>query len=268
MAGVFFQRLEQHRVYLWRNLSWVQATGRGRLHIEVLVASVPPKRHPPGEQPEGNHPHCVLVGGRLHIPQNLLRGHVLRRTGRVPLHGHGGGCVLTGNAEVAQHSVVYAAQKNVARLHIAVDNVIFVGIVQRAAHLQQNRHPLPECQLPLLLREVTAQAAQRNVLQREVGPPLIVTSAVFNNDVRVVEIPQNLPLLHEALNNVVALNEGCLQNLKRNVDHALAVVCPVNNGHAARPDPFFNGKVVNRLADEWIAWGVHEPASQGDVCNG
>ncbi len=117
-------------------------TGRFSLFIHMLLHQRERVRggegQLPGEQRIGHHCRRVLVrGGVCVLTAPLFRGHIRRRTERGPGAGQlAGRFGQLGDTEIHDERIAMRIKHHVARLNIAVNNPLAVGIVQCPGNLR------------------------------------------------------------------------------------------------------------------------------------
>jgi len=120
-----------------------ELVGRGRVERDLAAEALV------GYDAEG-----VLVGGAGDLgPAALLGRHVIRRPEEVS-RGAGRGLLdLLGDAEVCDGHPPARVQHDVARLDVAVDDAVLVGVPERVGDLVEDGDGLLELESPALLEE-------------------------------------------------------------------------------------------------------------------
>src|SRR5580765_475738 len=138
---------------------------------------------------------------------------------------------MTGEAEVADVRVV-AADEDVARLDVAVDEALLVGSVERGGDLLDDIDRPLGVEPPFLLED-PPQVGAVDELHREIEPAAVLARAQRPDDVRVVEPRSDLRLTQEALPEALVLAGEQLQR-----DDASALIArTVDRGHRTMADP-------------------------------
>jgi hypothetical protein len=174
-----------------------QALERAR-HRQVGGAPRPHR----GEQLEEHDTQRVDVGGRRHRVAGELLGGGVVGSERRPRRGVGGAAVgrveQLGDAEVEQLHPAVAADQDVARLQVAMDDEVPVRVGDGVADLAEKPQPL--------LEVVAARSAVRDegrafdVFEHRVGPAVRRHAAVEDpRDPRVLETGEDLALGVETL---------------------------------------------------------------------
>ena len=222
-----------------------------------------PRQHLVEHQAEG--PDVGGAGGRQGEP--LLGGHVGRRAlealplglqriqlARHPRQGacgrggagHGGSADHLGQAEVEDADAPLAADQDVGRLEVPVQQVVAVGLLQRVEHGQADARCLPGPQGPVL--NATAQGLPLEILQGHTGLAVLVAHGVDGHDVRMVEAGRGAGLEEEALHDGARAGVLAVDDLERHLAPELGVPGQVHLTHAASPDEAHDPEVVHPVA--------------------
>jgi hypothetical protein len=141
------------------------------------------ERRPAAQRLVQHDAERVHVGRRPHRPAlHLLGRQVLRGAEHRPLSG----VVLArlGDAEVGDHHAAVAAQQDVRRLDVAVDDARMVGRGQRVCGLSDDRHGLRRFERALLVEPLT-QRRPAHELHHDGLDAVVAARVVDRHDRRV-----------------------------------------------------------------------------------
>ena len=139
-----------------------------------------------------------------------------------------------GDAEVQQLGRAVRLHKDVGRLHVAMDDVVAMGIAERRADLLQNAQPVGHGEL----RAGADQLVQRlalHALHHNVGGSVVVAQVVNGDDIGVVEPARSAAFLVEAGQHVGVAHEALGQGLDGHLAADLLVDAAIDDAHAAAP---------------------------------
>ena len=194
----------------------------------------------------------VAPGIDVGLAHRLFRAHVVRgpqtdagtrQAGVLPHVGR------EGDAEVGDDRVV-VLEEDVARLHVAMDDPLFVGVLQRVGDARGHAHDLVDLQPPPGVEPLPKRFA-RHEGGDEVDLPVRLPRVVQREDVRMLEVRRRPDLAQEP-RRPDRVGELGSQNLDRHLATMALVGRKIDRRHAARPD----------LADDRI------PPAQGVVEGG
>ncbi len=188
----------------------------------------------PDEQLVEHAPQAVLVAATVHVAaQRLLRAHVVGCPHRHPRLGQllARGCLdCLGNPEVG-HEGMTALKQDVLRLDVAVDDLAFVGVLQRLSRLADDAERVLDGKLVFPDEPVANRLALdegHHIVEEAVGHPGVVQA----EDVGVLELGSDADFAEETVGT-----DGGRQLRLEHLDghHALVlrVAGQVDEGHPA-----------------------------------
>ena len=204
------------------------------------------ERRRAGEQREQGRPQSVDVdrGPDVPIAPGLLGRHVLGRAHR--LAGHAGGLgrlQRLAQAQVDQVRPVLPVHHDIRGLDVAVHDAAVVGVLHGPGdRLEVGRGPT-RVERPALA-DHPAQAPPVDQPHREEERALDVADLVDRHDVIVLELRQRTRLVAESRVGLAVAGDGRvappvgLDQLERDEPACVALERPVDDPHAARPQPF------------------------------
>jgi len=148
-----------------------------------------------------------------------------------------------GQAEVQHAQLPIPGQHHVLRLEVPVQDLGGVGDLQRLGHRQPDPQRLPQAE-PVLLQALPQRLALE-VLQRHVGPALVLAHGVDRDDVRVVELGGGAGLEQEALDGVAGPEGLGADQLQRHLAAQLGVAGQIDLGHPTPVDGPHHPEVVD-----------------------
>jgi hypothetical protein len=200
------------------------------------------ERRLPGQHVEPGTPQRVQVAARVGRPA------VARLLRRDVVHGADGGAAagdaallgtgLPGESQVGQlddELVLLAADEEVGRLDVAVDDVLQVGVVQGAAGLDHDLPRLLRVQ-PALALDVLVQVDAVDELHGEEVGAVGLGALVQGDDVLVAELLGGPGLAAEALDHGGLGGHLGRHHLEGDLAAGLGVARPVDGPHAAAGD--------------------------------
>ena len=200
---------------------------------------VPLERRPAGEALVKHATERVDIRATVERePFDLLGGGVLDRADEDPGPGEVGRRGLLRDAEVRQvHVLGGLGDHDVGRLHVAVDQVVVVGGVERARDLLEHVERPPDAE-PSVAPEERAEVGPVDVAHRDVEEPVGVTSVdlpgvVDRDDVGVVEPCRALRLPHEPLAEARVVRQRRGKHLESHLAAEADVLGEVDDAHAA-----------------------------------
>ena len=145
---------------------------------------------------------------------------------------------------------VTSVEQDIFGLDVAVDDAVFVGVLQRVRHLRGDSHRVVHRQL-MLPRQPIPQALPFHVWHDVVDQPVRLAGVEQREDVWVLQIRRGLDLGQEPL----GAEDGAQlrpQHLERDLPVVPQVVGEVDGGHAALPQLPLEAVAVGEGAGEAI----------------
>ena len=189
-----------------------------------------------GEHLVEHDPERVDVGlaGDL-APERLFGRHVVRRAEHAAGGGEALGLQRAGDAEVGDLGAAVAVDQDVLRLHVAMDELVLVGALERAADLDRVCHRLGHRQAPEPA-DALLQRLALHVLEDDVGIPVVLAGVDHGHDVRVVELRDRPGLAAEALELVGIVRDVAVHQLDRDPALERGIERPIDARHPSGPD--------------------------------
>ena len=219
----------------------VQALGRSVAalvnQVDRLRGERAGERRPSREHLVEHHAQGVDIRAAIHVFRivDLFRGDIGRRAQHHPLPGEAVLGVLqgSGDAEVHQLHLALAGEQDVARLDVAVDDLLVMGVFQGLAHLvhDEGGRVVGEVALP------PDQGIQRdavNVLFHDVIGMAFLEVIVHLHDAVVLEVHHDARFALEPLDELAAAAQGELLQEHRAVQGGMPRL--VEGPHAALGD--------------------------------
>ncbi len=215
-----------------------RVVGPGRHHRCVKVLRddgedvFPGEGGPPGQQLVEHHPEGVEIGPPVHrLAQGLLGGDVGRGAHDRPLLGEARGAPAPGHPEVAQLDRPGAVGRglhpeHVLRLHVAMDDVVVVGVAEGPGELPPDLDDPRGGKGPRL-----AEALPRHQLHDDEGNAPLLAHVVDGHDVGVVQGGGGAGLLEEP--GLALRPAGDREHLDRHLALELGVEPEVDRSHPA-----------------------------------
>ena len=206
--------------------------------------------HPTGDHLVQHHTQRVDVTAVIHrIAHTLLGRHVSWRADDGPARGELGRlCHQLGNAKVSEEGVAPLVDQHIAGLDVAVNHILAVGIVQRAAHLGQNPCGLLQVNRPFPGDQVL-QGARFDIAHDQVGRAIFLTIVVDRQDMRVLQTGKGSRLLGKAPHKALILGEVTGQDLDGDIAVHGGLVGLEYGSHAAPADLLHDLVGTDPLAD-------------------
>ena len=140
---------------------------------------------------------------------------------------------------------VLAIQQDVARLDVAVDEVLPVGRVERSGQLLGDAHRSLKCEDALSPKHYL-EVVTGHVTHRDEEAAVLLARFVDRNDVRVVEAGRETRLPQEALPRPFVLHDIRGEDLQPHGAAQANIQRPVHLPHAASPDQLL-GEIARHL---------------------
>ncbi len=179
----------------------------------------------------------VDVRTAVHVlgsPEGLLRAHVAGGAHQFARHGQPRRDVLPldGRArepEVKHARAIQSVDHDVARLQVAVDDPMFVRVVDGVAHSHhQSAYFLPA---ELVLLHVREQVDALDELHREVGLTAGLAVLEYRHDGRVFEVGHRLRLAFKALAVLRGRERAAQHQLQRHIPRRAPLVGAIDRSH-------------------------------------
>ena len=182
------------------------------------------------------------VVGRVRV-LGLLRGDVVDRAHDLAGRGEALGAVVAGDvffeacqAHVEDLDAALPVQKQVARLDVAVDHAVLVGVPQTPGCLDRTLDGLIDRQRPAPLDDV-GKVLPVDILHDQVVDAVALAGVVSGDDVGMVQSRGGLDLAIEPANRIGRLHSFAGQDLQGDDPLHAPVLCLEDLAHAAGPDP-------------------------------
>ncbi|MCI0681723.1 MAG: hypothetical protein L0Y71_06440 [Gemmataceae bacterium] len=212
------------------------------------------ERRPAGQQlvEDGAQPVHVHRRGQRFFRARLLRRQVARRAddgarARFQATAIGAAAIdAPGQPEVGNVRLAPGIEQDVARLEVAVEDAVLMGVMDRPRHLGQQRDR--GLRVSDKLRRAPRQADAVDQLHAEVVLPFVFTDFIDRHNVRVVEIGRRFRLAMKPFDVGVAGQVAGEDHLQRNDAVETGLSSFVDHPHAAAGD-LFEQFVVADVAD-------------------
>ena len=135
-----------------------------------------------------------------------------------------------GDAEIREHGSAGLGEQNVGGLDVAVDDLLLVGIFQRAGNRGEEPGRLV---VGHGMAELLFERAARQVIHHDIRHAILIAVVVDMHDVGVGELGEGFGLTLEALEHVGALSDVGADDFERDMALQLGVEGFVDRGHAA-----------------------------------
>ena len=132
-----------------------------------------------------------------------------------------------------------ALDQHVGGLDVAVDQALAVRGVERGGDLAADVDRAVRAQ-PALGAQHRGEVGALDVLHREVEQPVLLARVVDGDDVRVLQGSGDPRLAIEALAEARGLGQLGRDDLDRRAPAQVEVLSPIDQAHAAAPDPFLD----------------------------
>jgi hypothetical protein len=188
----------------------------------------------PGEPPVEDRPDAVdVTGGALlgDLARRLLGGHVAGRAEHLARPREPRAADLAGEAEVGEPRAPRALDEDVGRLHVAVDDPVRVGVVERERDLSGDPRELARRERPALQDGLEALAFDE--VHDEERPPAVLASVADRDDPFVAQARDRADLALEALHVLVVVRARLEDDLDRDGRPERRVEAAEDDPHAA-----------------------------------
>ena len=226
------------------------------------------ERRPAGEHLEEDRAERVDVAASIERGVvRLLRAHVGGRAdqqSRLGEAGLGGDAHRASHAEIGDDRVAFL-EEDVLRLHVAVDHLLAVSVVERVGHLARQPERLRRRQAALPVEQVAEGAAfdvGRDVIEEAAG----LARVVERQQVGVLQARGDLDLAQEAL-GAELLADSRLKHLERDDAVVPEVVGAVDHRHPAMPDLPLDGIAGLEGGLEAVQQVEHGGRREGDAAS-
>ena len=156
-----------------------------------------------------------------------------------------------GDAEVHHLDLALFGHHDVLGLHIAVDNTIFMGALQRRQHQTGNVGGSPSAD-GLFLLDIFLQGDAADILHYQIGVGSVQHHIIDFNDIGVRKCVDGAALIAEAPQIFLIGSVFITQHLYRHRPQRLGVKGTVNIAHAAHTHQLFDEVAVSQLGTQYI----------------
>ena len=199
------------------------------------------ERQVSGKHFVGHHGQRVLIGrGSLRLAVPLFRGHVRGgASGSLRDHAHTrhARVDLGREAEVEDLHIPLGIDHDVARLDVAVDDLLFVGVVERGCHLTDDRKDIVQRQgiFPAHPSDPSPKVFPLDAFHDEVviAGRMILFQLPVDRDVLMHELGNKLEVLLHVFHFQLAEGQLRRKGLQRDDDPRRFVETFVDDAHAA-----------------------------------
>ena len=271
LAGILGQRAHDDRVEVVRHIG--PQLRRRRRHLREVLhrdldRSLAGERDLAREHLVQHHTERVEIGARVDgRPACLLRREVLRRADD-RAHLRHLGRAGPRDAEVRHLQPAVAADDDVVRLDVAVNDPVAVGERERAQDLARIvDRDRDRCRA--VADEQLLERAPVEVLHRDVVGALGATAIEDRDDVRVVQPRGALRLAPEPLDELLIRRVSVVEQLQRDAAPELLILGEVHVGHPARAELALDHvALVENAVDQGVCGGHVRRASTSTLRGG